>query len=78
VRESAVFSGIPITQRLEKRPCGVWAIDPATAQTLAFLQFEEGVQEVFSVQVLASRRRFPELVTDDPALVGNSFLVPLP
>jgi uncharacterized protein (TIGR03032 family) len=77
VRESAVFSGIPITQRPEERRCGVWAIDLAGGQTLAFLQFEEGVQEIFAVQVLAGQR-FPELVTDDPALIGNSFLVPLP
>lgn len=27
VRESAVFSGIPITQRTTERQCGIWAID---------------------------------------------------
>jgi uncharacterized protein (TIGR03032 family) len=76
VRESAVFSGIPITQRPEKRVCGVWALELATGRTLAFLQFEAGVQEIFAVQVLPGLR-FPELLTDDPAVIGNSFLVPL-
>ncbi len=75
VRESAVFSGIPITQRPEQRVCGVWAVDLVTGQTLAFLRFEAGVQEIFAVQVLPGQC-FPELITDDPAVIGNSFLVP--
>lgn len=76
VRESAVFSGIPITERLQERICGVWAVDLVTGQTLAFLKFESGVREIFAVQVLPGLR-FPELITDDPAVVGNSFLVPV-
>ena len=76
VRESAVFSGLPITQRSQPRHCGVWAVDVATGQTLAFLQFQAGVQEIFAVQVLPGMC-CPELSSDDPALIGNSFLVPL-
>jgi uncharacterized protein (TIGR03032 family) len=75
VRESAVFGGIPLTERLQERMCGVWAVDLATGQTLAFLEFKTGVREIFAVQVLPGLR-FPELSTDDPALVGNSFLLP--
>ena len=41
VRESAVFGGLPLTERLQKRSCGVWAVDLVTGQTLAFLEFEE-------------------------------------
>jgi hypothetical protein len=77
VRESAVFSGLPITERPQERVCGVWAVELATGRTLAFLQFQAGVQEVFAVQVLPGRT-FPELITDDPAAIGNSFLLPLP
>ncbi len=29
VRETAVFSGIPITERLTERTCGVWVVDIA-------------------------------------------------
>ena len=53
VRESAVFSGIPITERLaSERTCGVWVVDLETGQPLAFLRFETAVQEIFAVQVL--------------------------
>ena len=75
MRESAVFGGLPITQRPQQRVCGVWAIDLATGQTLAFLQFASGVQEIFAVQVLPAR--YPEFTSDDAALIGNSFLLPI-
>jgi uncharacterized protein (TIGR03032 family) len=77
VRESAVFSGIPITQRLsaEERTCGVCVVDLARGEPVALLRFDEGVQEVFAVQLLPGRR-YPELVSDDTKLLENSFVVP--
>ncbi len=77
VRESAVFSGIPITQRLSEheRTCGVCVIDIRTGQVVALLRFETAVQEVFAVTVLPGRR-YPELINDDMALLESSFVVP--
>jgi uncharacterized protein (TIGR03032 family) len=67
VRESAVFSGIAIAEEpLAQRCCG---------RTVAFLKFEDAVQEIFSVQVLSGRRS-PELINDQPALLADSFIVP--
>jgi uncharacterized protein (TIGR03032 family) len=74
VRESAVFSGIAIAERPE-RSCGVWVVDIVTGQTVAFVQFEGAVQEIFAVQVLAGRR-FPEVINDDQARIADSFLLP--
>ena len=42
---------------------------------MALLRFEEGVQEVFAVQVLPGRR-YPELINDDAKLLENSFVLP--
>ncbi len=77
VRESAVSSGIAITERLteEQRTCGVCAIDLITGQVVALLRFETAVQEVFAVTVLPGRR-YPELINDDEKLLENSFVVP--
>ena len=77
VREMAVFSGIPITQRLsaEERTCGVCVVDLARGEPVALLRFDAGVQEVFAVQVLPGRR-YPELVNDDAKILENSFVVP--
>jgi len=79
VRESAVFSGIPITDRLkeDERMCGLWIVDVRNGQTVAFLRFDSGVQEVFAVQVLPNQR-FPEILTEDvnEELLENSFVLP--
>jgi uncharacterized protein (TIGR03032 family) len=76
VRESAVFSGLPITERLaeEERTCGVCVIDLTTGRVVALLRFETAVQEVFAVTVLPGRR-FPDLINDDETLLENSFVV---
>ena len=75
VRESAVFSGIPITQRLNERICGVWAVHIETGQILAFLQFEDAVQEIFAVQVVPNSR-FPDLINEDNDIIGTTYVLP--
>src|SRR5262249_14482606 len=77
VRESAVFSGIPITERLNEaeRTCGVCVVDLASGQMMALLRFDTDVQEIFAVTVLPGRR-WPELINDDETLLENSFVVP--
>jgi uncharacterized protein (TIGR03032 family) len=75
VRESAVFSGIPLTERLTERTCGVWVVDVTTGRTVAFLKFEDAVQEIFAVQVLP-QIRFPDLINDDPKTLADSFVLP--
>lgn len=75
VRESNIFGGIPLTDRVEERRCGVWIIDLRTRGIVGFLQFEGDVREIFDVQVLP-RMRYPELLEPDDALVGVSYVLP--
>jgi uncharacterized protein (TIGR03032 family) len=75
VRESAVFSGIPLVDRLEERACGVWVVNIQTGQTVAFLRFEEAVQEIFAVQVLAGIH-FPEILEWGDERVAHSYVLP--
>jgi uncharacterized protein (TIGR03032 family) len=77
VRETAIFSGIQITERLQEaeRTCGVWVVDIQRGQVVAFLKFEEAVQEIFAVALLPGMR-FPDLINDDTELVGSSFVLP--
>jgi len=75
VRESAVFSGLPLTQSKEPRHCGVWVININTGETVAFLQFEQGVQEIFAVSVLPNLR-FPEILDGDENLLRSSYVLP--
>ncbi len=75
VRETAVFSGIPLTEKLNERICGVWVVNIETAQTIAFLKFEDAVQEIFAVKVLPNLR-FPEIIDWDEQLIGSSYVLP--
>lgn len=75
VRESAVFSGIPLVKRLKERTCGVWVVHIETGRTMGFLRFEEGVQEIFAVQVLPGVS-FPELLEWDDPRLASSYVLP--
>jgi uncharacterized protein (TIGR03032 family) len=75
VRESAVFSGIPLVERLKDRTCGVWVVNIETGETVAFVKFEDAVQEIFAVEVLPGIR-YPDVITDDKELLARSFVLP--
>ena len=75
VREHAVFSGIPLVERLAERACGVWVVHLETGQTVGFVRFEAGVQEIFAVHVLHGIR-FPEVLEWDDAHLAHSYMLP--
>ncbi len=77
VRESAVFSGLSLTDRLaeSERACGVYVVDTFTGKAIACLRFEDAVQEIFAVQILPGLR-YPDLINDDSAILANSFVLP--
>jgi uncharacterized protein (TIGR03032 family) len=74
VRETAVFAGLPLTRSQPVRHCGVWVVDIRNGQVVAFLRFESGVQEIFAVALLP--HRFPDLIQDDKALLGATYVLP--
>lgn len=76
VRESAVFSGIAIAERpLAERCCGVWVVNIQTGQTIAYVKFEDALQEIFAVQALPGVRH-PDVINDQPRVIADSFVVP--
>ena len=75
VRETATFSGLPLTERLEERTCGVWVVNIESGQVAGFVRFEEGVQEIFAVQALHGIR-FPELVPWNDPKTLSSYVLP--
>jgi uncharacterized protein (TIGR03032 family) len=77
VRDTAIFGGVPITERLQEteRACGVWVVEIEYGRILAFLKFEEAVREIFAVALLKGIR-FPDLINDNAEIVGSSFVLP--
>ena len=76
VREKAVFSGLPITERLseEERACGIYVVNILSGEIVAFLKFTSGVREVFAVSVIPSR--FPEILEPSSKLIFSTYVVP--
>lgn len=56
IRETSTFGGAPIAAYHDQLKCGVGVIDLGTGNTLATLQFANGVEEIFDVQVLPGIR----------------------
>jgi len=75
VRESAIFSGIPLVEEIPERSCGVWVVDLRNGQTVAFLKFEGSVQEIFAVQVLPNIL-YPDLINEVGDVLDSSFVLP--
>jgi uncharacterized protein (TIGR03032 family) len=71
VREARIFAGLPLTERVAERQCGVDVVDLRTGQVVALLRFEGDVREIFDVQVLHATRS-PELLEPTAA----SFAIP--
>ena len=75
VRESNIFGGIPLLERVPERSCGVWVVDLRTAQVVAFLRFEGCVQEIFDLQVLHGIR-YPELLEPCAEPTATAYVLP--
>ena len=56
IRETAIFGGAPIAAYHDQLKCGVGVIELSTGNTVATLQFANGVEEVFDVQAVAGTR----------------------
>jgi uncharacterized protein (TIGR03032 family) len=75
VRESNTFGGIPLTERLTERNCGIWAVNIKTGQVLGFLKFDGIVQEIFSIQVVQGAQ-FPAVLDAKDDLIDSTYVLP--
>jgi len=56
IRETAIFGGAPIAEYHDQLKCGVGVVDLRTGDTVATLEWETGVHEIFDVQVVPGSR----------------------
>lgn len=56
IRETTTFGGTPIAAYADRLKCGVGVIELSTGNTVATLQFVNGVEEIFDVQTLPGVR----------------------
>ncbi len=72
VRESATFSGLPIT-KLSKRVCGVWIVNIKNGDIIAFIEFTQGIDEIFAVSLLPHSKM--EILNDESDFSHINYLI---
>ncbi len=74
IRESNTFGGLPLTERLTERICGVWIVNITNGNVIGFLRFKGSVQEIFSVQAVRGAL-FPAVLDPEDALVESTYVL---
>ncbi len=74
MREHREFGGVPIEAMKDQLKCAVYVIDMATGQTLGFIEFTRGIEELFDVHVVPVRKLHIFGMEDDAA--SGLFIVP--
>lgn len=76
IRESAIFSGIPIATRLldKERICGVAVVHLPSGRQVGWVHFQDAVQEVFAVEVVP--HHYPDLLEAADPLVASTYSLP--
>ncbi|MCA9127266.1 MAG: TIGR03032 family protein [Planctomycetales bacterium] len=75
VRESDVFGGVPLANRLSQRLCGIYVVNIESGDVVAFLHFTGDVQEVFAVQTLPDML-YPEFINEDNEWLRHTYVLP--
>jgi uncharacterized protein (TIGR03032 family) len=75
IRASSAMDGVPLAERREQLKCGIAVVDLRSGTTIALLEFQTAVEEIFDVQLLPGVR-FPELVGFQNESIHNTFVVP--
>jgi hypothetical protein len=52
----------------------VWVVNIQSGRVVAFVRFEDALQEIFAVRAVPFRR--PDVLNDDAARLAESFVVP--
>jgi len=75
IRPTSAMDGVPLAARRDQLKCGIGVIDLRNGQTVAFLEFQTAVEEIFDVQILPGIR-FPEVLGFQNDSIHHTFVVP--
>jgi uncharacterized protein (TIGR03032 family) len=75
IRATSAMDGVPLAERREQLKCGVAVVDLRSGQSIALLEFQTAVEEIFDVQLLPGLR-FPEVVGFQKEAIHHTFIVP--
>lgn len=77
IRATSAMDGVPLAERRDQLRCGIAVIDLRTGQTIATVDFQTAIEEIFDVQLLPGIR-YPEVVGFQKEALHHTFVVPQP
>ena len=75
IRPTSAMDGVPLAERREHLKCGVAVVDLRSGQSMALLEFQTAVEEIFDVQLLPGLH-FPEVIGFQKDSLHHTFIVP--
>ena len=75
IRATSAMDGVPLAERREQLKCGVAVVDLRSGQSIALLEFQTAVEEIFDVQLLPGLR-FPEVMGFQKETLHHTFIIP--
>jgi uncharacterized protein (TIGR03032 family) len=75
IRPTSAMDGVPLAEQREQLRCGVAVVDLRAGQTVAMVEFETAIEEIFDVQLLAGTC-FPEVVGFQKESLHHTFVIP--
>ena len=76
IRATSGMDGVPLAERREQLKCGVAAVDLRSGEIIAFLEFQNAVEEIFDVQLLPGLH-FPEVLGFQQETIQHTFVIPV-
>ncbi len=75
IRATSAMDGVPLAEKRDQLKCGIGVVDLRSGQTIAFLDFQTAVEEIFDVQLLLGIR-FPEVMGFQKESLHHTFIIP--
>jgi uncharacterized protein (TIGR03032 family) len=75
IRATSAMDGVPLAERREQLKCGVAVVDLRSGQSIALLEFQTAVEEIFDVQLLPGLH-FPDVMGFQKGALHHTFIIP--
>jgi uncharacterized protein (TIGR03032 family) len=75
IRATSAMDGVPLAAKRDQLQCGIAVVDLRTGQTIAGLEFQSAVEEIFDVQLLPGAH-FPEIIGFQKEALHHTFVIP--
>jgi uncharacterized protein (TIGR03032 family) len=67
IRETAIFGNLPICDRSNELKCGIAVVDLQTKKMISYLEFQQGVDEIFDTQI----SQFSSIIISGPHAITD-------